>query len=190
MAVTARLRATLTRWGRRRVLAALLVGAVLVAGVAWWGIRSAAPDVTTEDSRLTVYSGPDGRTPVELDTRLYLPPGASSTSPVPAVLLAHGFGGTKDSVAADAEDLAGRGYAVLTWTARGFGRSGGQIHLNNPDYEVRDAQRLLDWLAAAPGDPHGRGRETPGSAWSAAPTAGRWRCCSPPTTTGSTRSSP
>ncbi len=150
MAVTARLRATLTRWGRRRVLAALLVGAVLVAGVAWWGIRSAAPDVTTEDSRLTVYSGPDGRTPVELDTRLYLPPGASSTSPVPAVLLAHGFGGTKDSVAADAEELVGRGYAVLTWTARGFGASSGQIHLNHPDYEVRDAQRLLDWLAQRP----------------------------------------
>ena len=46
--------------------------------------------------------------------------------------------------------LAGRGYAVLTWTARGFGRSGGQIHLDSPDYEVRDAQRLLDWLAARP----------------------------------------
>ena len=47
-----------------------------------------------------------------------------------------------------------------TWTARGFGRSGGEIHLDSPDYEVRDAQRLLDWLAArpevrtdAPGDP-------------------------------------
>ena len=65
--------------------------------------------------------------------------------------------------AADAESLAERGYAVLTWTARGFGRSGGQIHLDSPDYEVKDAQRLLDWLAARPevrtdaaGDPAGR----------------------------------
>jgi ABC-2 type transport system ATP-binding protein len=79
---------------------------------------------------------------------------------VPAVLLAHGFGGTKDSVKDDAESLAERGYAVLTWTAQGFGTSGGQIHLDSPDYEVKDAQGLLDWLAArpevqtdAPGDP-------------------------------------
>ena len=39
---------------------------------------------------------------------------------------------------------------MLAWTARGFGRSGGEIHLNNPDYEVKDAQRLLDWLAERP----------------------------------------
>ena len=67
--------------------------------------------------------------------------------------------------------FAGRGYAVLAWTARGFGRSGGQIHLDSPDYEVRDAQRLLDWLAAAPRDPHRRAPVTRGSAWSAARTA-------------------
>jgi ABC-2 type transport system ATP-binding protein len=79
---------------------------------------------------------------------------------VPAVLLAHGFGGTKDSVASDAESLADRGYAVLAWTAQGFGNSGGQIHLDSPDYEVKDAHSLLDWLASrpevetdAPGDP-------------------------------------
>ena len=53
-------------------------------------------------------------------------------------------------MASDAEDFADLGYAVLTWTAQGFGRSGGQIHLDSPDYEVRDAQRLIDWLAARP----------------------------------------
>src|SRR5262249_33230345 len=74
-----------------------------------------------------------------------------AASPAAAVLLAHGFGGTKDSVAADAGDLANRGYAVLAWTAEGFGASGGQIHVDSPDWEVRDAQRLIDWLAARPG---------------------------------------
>ncbi len=63
-------------------------------------------------------------------------------------MLGHGFGGTKQSVAQDARDFADRGYAVLTWTAQGMGRSSGEIHLNSPDYEIRDAQRLLDWLAA------------------------------------------
>jgi ABC-2 type transport system ATP-binding protein len=137
------------RLTRRRVLAA--VGALaLLGGVAAWVARPERADYTVEERMLTVRSGPDGATPVDLDTTFYRPNDASAARPVPAVLLAHGFGGTKDSVAADAKDFAARGYAVLTWTARGFGRSGDQIHLDHPDYEVRDAQRLLDWLAARP----------------------------------------
>ncbi|MGW6685201.1 alpha/beta fold hydrolase [Streptomyces sp. NPDC054961] len=69
----------------------------------------------------------------------------------PAVLLAHGFGGSKDDVRPQAERLARDGYAVLTWSARGFGRSGGKIGLNDPDYEVKDVSRLIDWLADRPG---------------------------------------
>jgi len=134
---------------RRRLFAA--GAAVLVlAGAVTWAVWPDDPDYRTQDARISVRSGPGGDEPVDLDTRLFLPDGASATDKVPAVLLAHGFGGTKESTYADAEDLAGIGYAVLTWTARGFGRSGGQIHLDNPDYEVRDAQRLVDWLAARP----------------------------------------
>src|SRR4029450_1579588 len=93
---------------------------------------------------------PPGAGRVTLDTTFSLPKAADAAHPVPAILLAHGFGGTKRSVATNAQDLADQGFAVLTWTARGFGRSGGEIHLDAPDYEVRDAQRLLDWLAAPP----------------------------------------
>ncbi|NUS72959.1 MAG: alpha/beta fold hydrolase [Corynebacteriales bacterium] len=96
---------------------------------------------------ITVNSGPNGDEPISLDTSLYLP---DTDDPAPAVLLAHGFGGTKNTVRAQARDLAKDGFVVLTWTARGFGRSSGMIHLNDPDYEVRDAQRLLDWLATQP----------------------------------------
>ncbi|TDC32340.1 alpha/beta fold hydrolase [Micromonospora sp. KC213] len=135
--------------GRRRIVAASAAVVLLAAAAAW----AAQPDRSgfrTESALVTVRSGPDGDEPVELDTTLWLPDGASADNRVPAVLLAHGFGGTKDSVRTDAEDLVAQGYAVLTWTARGFGRSGGQIHLDHPDYEVRDAQRLLDRLAARP----------------------------------------
>ncbi|WP_371619235.1 alpha/beta fold hydrolase [Streptomyces sp. NBC_00454] len=69
----------------------------------------------------------------------------------PVVLLAHGFGGSKEDVRPQAERLARDGYAVLTWSARGFGRSGGSIGLNDPDYEVKDVSRLIDWVAARPG---------------------------------------
>jgi ABC-2 type transport system ATP-binding protein len=131
---------------------------VLVAALVGWAALPDRADWTSQNLRINVLSGPTGNDPVDLDARFYLPRDRSGK--VPAVLLAHGFGGTKVSVAADAESLAGRGYAVLTWTAQGFGSSGGQIHLDSPDYEVKDAQRLLDWLAArpevrtdAPGDP-------------------------------------
>jgi ABC-2 type transport system ATP-binding protein len=132
---------------RRALPAAIAVAAVVAGGVVWVAWPD-SPAYTTEDATVTVRSGPNGDEPIDLDTTLYLP--ADADGPVPAVLLAHGFGGTKRSVAEDAKDLAELGYAVLAYTARGFGRSGGQIHLDSPDYEVRDAQRLLDWLAARP----------------------------------------
>ncbi|WP_422751060.1 alpha/beta fold hydrolase [Micromonospora sp. WMMD1219] len=144
----ARLRRALAGRPRRTVAAVVVV--VLVAAALVWVARPGGTDFRTEPETVTVRSGPSGDEPVDLDTTLYLPEDASSSNRVPAVLLAHGFGGTKDSVRSDAEDLVARGYAVLTWTARGFGRSGGQIHLDNPDYEVRDAQRLLDRLAQRP----------------------------------------
>ncbi|MBB2945783.1 ABC-2 type transport system ATP-binding protein [Actinoplanes lutulentus] len=137
----------LPRLTRRRAITASVV-VVLLAAAAVWTVRSDRSDWTSEDLRLTVSSGPAGNEPVDLDARFYLP--ADRSGKVPAVLLAHGFGGTKNSVSSDAESLASRGYAVLTWTARGFGRSGGEIHLDSPDYEVKDAQGLLDWLATRP----------------------------------------
>ncbi|MFF4769449.1 alpha/beta fold hydrolase [Streptomyces sp. NPDC001255] len=68
----------------------------------------------------------------------------------PAVLLAHGFGGSKTELRSQAESYARRGYAVLTWSARGFGRSGGEIGLNDPEHEAADVSRLVDWLARRP----------------------------------------
>ncbi|MBO0830104.1 MAG: alpha/beta fold hydrolase, partial [Streptosporangiales bacterium] len=134
---------------RARVLAALvmvvLAAAAVVAAVALRG-----PSYREAARILTVHTGPGGREPVRLDTTLYVPDAASAAHPMPAVLLPHGFGGTKASVAKDAGDLAKLGYVVLTWTAEGFGHSGGRIHLDSPDYEVTDARRLLDWLGHRP----------------------------------------
>jgi ABC-2 type transport system ATP-binding protein len=137
----------LPRLSRRRVTAGSVV-IVLVAALVGWAVWPDRPGWTARDLRITVPSGPAGAAPVDLDARFYLP--ADRSQKVPAVLLAHGFGGTKQSVSDDAESLADSGYAVLTWTAQGFGASGGQIHLDSPDYEVKDAQGLLDWLAARP----------------------------------------
>jgi ABC-2 type transport system ATP-binding protein len=141
------------RPGARATLAALLA-VPLLAGVVLAPSASAADDVRTEDARVPSGSGADA---VELDTTLYLPAGDGRA---PAVVLAHGFGGSKDSVADDARDLAERGYVVLTYSARGFGRSTGQIGLDDPRYEVADLSTLIDRLADrddveldGPGDP-------------------------------------
>ncbi|GGM33318.1 alpha/beta fold hydrolase [Dactylosporangium sucinum] len=134
---------------RRQLIAGSLV-TVLVAGLVGWAALPSPASYRTSEQRISVRTGPDDATEVQLDTTLYLPKSATADKPVPAILLAHGFGGTKQSVRGDAEDFADLGYAVLTWTAQGFGRSTGEIHLDHPDWEVKDAQRLIDWLAARP----------------------------------------
>ena len=107
---------------------------------------SASTAPRTVEERIEVPAGPGQEGTIALDTTLYLP----ATTPAPAVLVAHGFGGTKASVDADARALVDRGFVVLAWTARGFGASGGQITLNSPDHEVADARALVDRLAARP----------------------------------------
>ncbi|MFI9814409.1 alpha/beta fold hydrolase [Saccharothrix variisporea] len=150
MAPTSRLRG---RWS----LPALVVLVALVgAGVVWARSGDDPPPVSTRDAVIDVPESPGSDRTVQLDTTLYLP----ERTPAPAILLPHGFGGSKDGVAAQARELAQDGFVVLTYSARGFGRSTGQIELNSLDHEVRDAQKLLDWLATreevrtdAAGDP-------------------------------------
>src|SRR4051794_34802682 len=128
------------RPGARAALAALLA-VPLLAGTVVVAPAAGADDVRTEDARVPSGSGADA---VELDTTTYVPPGGGRA---PAVVLAHGFGSSKDSVAGEARDLAERGYVVLTYSARGFGRSTGQIGLDDPRYEVADLSTLIDRLA-------------------------------------------
>ena len=142
----------------RRRLPAVLVTALAASLLLTGGAAARTPDpatsdpatpaldtagVRTEEQRITVPGGPGVPAPIELDATLYLP----ETTPAPAVLVAHGFGGSKASVDADARELAARGFVVAGLVrARVSARSGGQIALNSPDYEVADARALVDWL--------------------------------------------
>lgn len=80
---------------------------------------------------------------VLIDTSLFLP----EITPAPAVLLAHGFGSSKDAVKQSAQYYRDNGYVVLTWTARGFGKSSGQISMNAATGEIADIQKLISYLA-------------------------------------------
>jgi predicted acyl esterase len=116
---------------------------------------------------------------VPLDVDVTLP--EKGKGPFPTIVMLHGFGGSKTdfetaSAAGPAPDQAGggatiyrynnvfyakRGYAVVNYTARGFGNScggglagdhsgacgNGYIRLADSRYEVRDTQYLLGLLA-------------------------------------------
>ncbi|MFJ9645606.1 CocE/NonD family hydrolase [Streptomyces sp. NPDC101206] len=131
----------LPRRGRNRLLAGAAALAVVAGAGTWTAAAPAAEPPVRREDRVLQSAG------TGIDTSYFTAPGRQKR---PAVLLGHGFGGSKDDVRAQAERLARDGYAVLTWSARGFGRSGGQIGLNDPDGEVKDVSRLLDWLAARP----------------------------------------
>ena len=142
---------------RPRKITALVLVAVVVLGVVLvaWPKPAPAP-VATRDVTITAPGGPGVDAPVQLDATVYLP----QRTPAPAIIMAHGFGGSKLSVDADAQDAARNGFVVLAYSARGFGRSTGQIGLDSLDYEIPDARAIVDWLAQqpevqldAPGDP-------------------------------------
>jgi predicted acyl esterase len=96
---------------------------------------------------------------VPLDVNLALPAG----SDLPLVVLSHGYGGSKLGYA-DLRPWARRGYAVLAFSARGFGESCGSgasrladpvgcaegwVRLDDVRYEARDIQQLAGLLADA-----------------------------------------
>jgi ABC-2 type transport system ATP-binding protein len=129
----------------RRARAGIAVVVLAAAG----GITAAV--LATGGSGITVREQfvagtPEHGTPVRLDTSLYVP----ADTPAPAILLSQGFGGDKHTLDDEARSFAGRGYVVLTYSARGFGRSGGLIHFASPRYEVRDGRKLIDYLAGLP----------------------------------------
>ena len=159
---------------RKSVLVAVIIAvvAVIIATlvVVRTGGTQVAPQSLTLEGARTSATDP---TSVRLDADLYLPsslenqdpegsdtPGAGSAAKAPAILLAHGFGGSKTSVSEQAQSLAADGFVVLAYSARGFGASTGLISMNAPDFEVADASRLIDYLATrpevisdSPGDP-------------------------------------
>ncbi|MFH7597832.1 alpha/beta fold hydrolase [Streptomyces racemochromogenes] len=139
----------LPRRPRDRLLAGAAALAVL-AGAGTWTAAAASgdgPAVHRQDQVLRM-PGTDGNGSADIDTSFFTAGEAANRRP--AVLLGHGFGGSKDDVRAQAERLARDGYAVMTWSARGFGRSGGRIGLNDPEHEVKDVSALIDWLAHRP----------------------------------------
>ena len=132
--------------GWRAAVGAVVLFLFMVGGGAPAAV-AATPAGASESFRVAVAAAPGSTATIRLDVDLYLP---ATSRPAPAVLLAHGFGGSKRSLAKDAERMRREGYVVMAYSARGFGRSGGRISLDSLGYEIADATRLVDVLASRP----------------------------------------
>ncbi len=102
-------------------------------------------DFGTRERVVQVRTGPDRDVQIGLDTRLYVPANATARRPQPAILMTNGFGLSKDAaeVRTTARFFASHGYVVLTYTASGFGDSGGCITLQSLDWDVKGASQLI-----------------------------------------------
>ncbi|HMC06347.1 MAG TPA: alpha/beta fold hydrolase [Solirubrobacterales bacterium] len=139
---------------RRGVIAAIAVGAASAIGA------SAAP---ASDHVVHSFDG----TPIVASW--FPAPGLKHGQRAPTVLVGHGWGGSRydrtASFSGAGESLGPKqllraGYNVLTWDARGFGQSGGTVHVDSPHFEARDVEKLVTFVAHrrqalldGPGDP-------------------------------------
>ena len=80
----------------------------------------------------------------------------ADAKPAPTILMGPGWslpgdtsvsGGTAIFGALSIKGMSDRGYNVLTWDPRGFGKSTGSAQVNFAKAEGRDVQVLLDWVA-------------------------------------------
>jgi ABC-2 type transport system ATP-binding protein len=83
-------------------------------------------------------------------------PKLAKGQPAPLLLYSHGWGGSRstdlggtDALTQTARKAWESGYFVMTFDQRGFGDSGGQANVQDPEIEGRDIQTLLDWAEGA-----------------------------------------
>jgi ABC-2 type transport system ATP-binding protein len=74
-----------------------------------------------------------------LDVSLVIPSGTA----IPLIVSLHGWGGSKDGQGYIADPLIADGYAVLRYSARGFGDSWGQVNLSDLSIELGDLRSMI-----------------------------------------------
>jgi pimeloyl-ACP methyl ester carboxylesterase len=82
-----------------------------------------------------------------LDVTLVIPPG---NRPHPLITMLHGWGGSKNSQGYITDPLIEAGYAVLRYSARGFGESWGQVNLSDVHMELGDLRSMIGQVVDQP----------------------------------------
>jgi ABC-2 type transport system ATP-binding protein len=115
-------------------------------------VAAVAVDGSTSDVDITSFDG------TRIRAHWFPVDGASSDDPHPTILMGPGWGQPGDTNveavgilgSLDIASLHDAGYNVLTWDPRGFGASEGLAQVDSVDYEARDVQQLLTWVATQP----------------------------------------
>ncbi|HEY8572264.1 alpha/beta hydrolase [Phenylobacterium sp.] len=132
---------------RRRGIAVLawLIGVTLVGHAAAQPAsppRQPDPARVVQQVRSADYKAPAGvnfrsvtiiSEGVRLHGEVFTPANAPAGRKLPAVVMAHGWGGTAAGLRNDAADIARAGYFVLTFDYRGWGESGSNVVLLDPE---------------------------------------------------------
>jgi esterase/lipase len=86
---------------------------------------------------------------VQIAYDLYEPDGTAPAGGWPGVVVMHGLGGSKDDMAMVADAFVSHGYAVLAYTDRGHGTSGGDAGLAGPD-DIATERAMVTWFEGLP----------------------------------------
>jgi ABC-2 type transport system ATP-binding protein len=117
-------------------------------------LAGAAPAAWARDDTITSFDG------TKIALHFFPAAGLPAGGEAPTVLFGPGWGSGGETNAESATDtgtgivgvgpLRHAGYNVLTWDPRGFGSSGGTVEVDSPQFEGRDVQALIDYVARQP----------------------------------------
>src|SRR3954451_2092936 len=135
----------------RRVISAVPI-ATIVAGA-----LASAPAASAKDVTITSFDG------TKIAAHWFVGKGVDGGARAPTVLVGPGWSSPGDTSSDGSgagpgavfgvpgiNNFISHGYNVLTWDPRGFGQSGGTVEIDDPRYEGRDVQALIDWVAKQP----------------------------------------
>lgn len=123
-------------------LVRLVVVAALVASSMPLAARANAP-FEERLVKIPASMPDDNGKPIQLDASVTVP--LHGTPPYPAIILNHGFGGSRTSDGGTVRRLVAAGYIVMRWSQRGFGATGGEIDLMG-EKERQDLLDAVNWL--------------------------------------------
>jgi ABC-2 type transport system ATP-binding protein len=128
--------------------------AIQVAAFAAFVALVAAPAASARDDSVTSFDG------TRIVLSFFPAEGLGAGERAPTILIGPGWSSGRDTDQDSASNglfgLTGvgafrrAGYNVLTWDPRGFGESGGTVQVDSPQYEGRDVQALIDYVARQP----------------------------------------
>lgn len=131
------------------------VASALVAMAASLLPALSAPATAQAGPRVTngcVASVPEPGTTekVEICYTVFQPKGATRDHKVPMIFHSHGWAGSRTKNAASFSKWLDAGFGLISFDQRGFGESGGKAHVENPDIEGRDVERLVSLVSRMP----------------------------------------